>query len=145
MPDRIPNLSDDASPSELITVLTQAVTVAKELATNVSELTRQVGRNRLMLRLLAGSLFFDILLTVILGGTIYAVDTNSSHIGDIQSRVSNQVLCPLYILLDQTLQHPRQKGESAAEYRIQLHDKAILLAATKALGCPPVLQSEISP
>jgi hypothetical protein len=74
-------------------------TTMKELTTTVDHLKITARRNRRMIIALSVSFLLDISLTVFLVLLAQQQTHNTSAIQEVQTRTSQQVLCPLYKLL----------------------------------------------
>jgi hypothetical protein len=84
-----PNLTETAGE------LTSAVGT---LTAEVQRLSKRARRNVTLIRWTIAGLILDVTLTLIVGVLFNLVQTNSHHIREVQTKVGNQVLCPLYAI-----------------------------------------------
>jgi hypothetical protein len=82
-----PNLTETAGE------LTQAVGT---LTAEVQRLSKRAKRNVTLIRWTIAGLIMDVTLTLVVGVLFHLVQNNSHHIQNVQTKVGNQVLCPLY-------------------------------------------------
>jgi len=117
--------------------------IQRQLATQqraIQEQQQQTRRQRGVNTALALSLILDIVLSGGIALGYVRINHNAANIGEIQTRTSDVVLCPLYSLFLASVAHPRPDQVNTPE------KKAEFEAATKtikdgytALGCQPAL------
>src|SRR6266702_1764330 len=87
---------------ELASTAGELAQEVKTLTTEVVALRKRSFSNRKLIRWTIVGLILDITLTLVVGVLFHLVQSNSNHIQDVQTKVGNQVLCPLYSIFLQS-------------------------------------------
>lgn len=93
--------------------LTEAIAGVEARAEMIEKQNRQ-GR---IIKWLIGSLILDTCLTIAFGVGAVNINQNSHQIGDIQTRVSDEVLCPLYEIFLASIAEPPEKPRTPEEQK----------------------------
>lgn len=113
------------------------VSAVKDLGNDVVALKRQISINRTWRRVLSSLIAVNLVTVIVL--VVFIV--RLSHDEHMQQITRSQVLCPLYTVLVQQAQAPRQPGETDIAYAERLSLKKLMDGSYTALSCQPPLKS----
>lgn len=109
----------------------ELVTAVEELSAEVQGFKKQIKINRTWRNILTGLVMVKAITIIIL---IYAM-VQLSHTQHDQQVTRKQVLCPLYSLFVQSVDAPRQPGETAVAYEQRQAARTLIHNSYTQLGC----------
>ena len=118
---------------ELASTAGELAQEVKTLTTEVVALRKRSFSNRKLIRWTIVGLILDITLTLVVGVLFHLVQSNSNHIHDVQTKVCNQVLCPLYSIFLQSY-NPKSAAAKAIPQTYEAQFK-VIRNSYKILDC----------
>ncbi len=103
--------------------------------TRQQEQERSQRRSRVVIVAMAASFAIDIILTIIISFIGWGVVNNNDQLGDVQERVGNEVLCPLYEQLLAAVNKPPEPGMSEEELKAREEGARVVRQGFQALNC----------
>lgn len=103
--------------------------------TRQKEQERSQKRARVVIVAMAASFAIDIILTIIISFIGWGVVNNNDQLGDVQERVGNEVLCPLYEQLLAAVNKPPEPGMSKGELEAREEGARVVRQGFQALNC----------